>query len=290
MSLSSTCHVSRVTQLCRASTGGGGGRGCEGGAEEARPCGGQPPCPLAEARPGLLCLWSSWAPWTPCSASCQGGRQTRVRVLLVGGGGRRGRALDQDQCGGGGAAQETRGCGQGACPGAGQEQELSTATISLGSPRAAQAGDPVRNTTESADNSVDDSDSEAPLITRDKPLQGGDPSDPYRTDDDTSVTRDDPVTDDQNSLLHTSTLPTLDTSTGPRLQCFSCGSLFSAASAPAQHSTPRSPSSARSAGRARPVCCTPGGCHTTTQVADKLGLECLGSRLLDWKNILSREF
>ncbi|KAM9306065.1 SCO-spondin-like, partial [Gastrophryne carolinensis] len=48
-----------------------GGRDCTGDKEQQRHCQG-PPCPEPEP-------WGEWSPWSPCSLSCGGGEQIRVR-------------------------------------------------------------------------------------------------------------------------------------------------------------------------------------------------------------------
>ncbi|XP_060137056.1 SCO-spondin-like [Zootoca vivipara] len=49
-----------------------GGRGCLGSREQQKACQSQQDCPEEEA-------WGDWSPWEPCSVSCGGGEQMRIR-------------------------------------------------------------------------------------------------------------------------------------------------------------------------------------------------------------------
>ncbi|CAI5789335.1 SCO-spondin [Podarcis lilfordi] len=49
-----------------------GGRGCLGSREQQKACQSQQDCPEEDA-------WGNWSPWEPCSVSCGGGEQMRIR-------------------------------------------------------------------------------------------------------------------------------------------------------------------------------------------------------------------
>ena len=78
-----------------------GGQQCDGIDLEERSCN-TDPCPVD-------CEWEEWSDWTPCSASCEGGVQTKSR------------AYKQIDLHGGkkcvGANFEKRECNQHTCPG-----------------------------------------------------------------------------------------------------------------------------------------------------------------------------
>ena len=59
------------------------------------------------------CFWSAWGAWGQCDQPCNGGDQTRFRILLVGPDGSKAKPGNEDNCPG--EQMEERSCNVQAC-------------------------------------------------------------------------------------------------------------------------------------------------------------------------------
>uniref|UniRef100_UPI00193A61B8 uncharacterized protein LOC120335429 n=1 Tax=Styela clava TaxID=7725 RepID=UPI00193A61B8 len=92
-----------------------GMKGCVGPTTEERYCNGEP-----------CSYWSSWSGWRVCSATCDGGFQTRIRTCING---------DAGDVGCTGQSSEPRGCNSNPCPEWSQWSESSECSASCGTGR-----------------------------------------------------------------------------------------------------------------------------------------------------------
>jgi len=81
---SCTCNGVKRRSRAVASYGTGTGAFCEGGLGEVEPCNIGDTAPEGcSAEPPVDCEMGSWEEWGPCSASCDGGQQSRFREVKI---------------------------------------------------------------------------------------------------------------------------------------------------------------------------------------------------------------